>query len=129
LCKKPGRGAAPGFLLSKTVPFSAEGESVQFQKDQSGKAAGAGRAIVQACAHDRLKERRLGDRKLRATRGFAVFSLFGSVIFSRIRGFTGLYMDFPIRPAPLYRDLQTGVGALHPLAETRNLGTCCVCCC
>jgi hypothetical protein len=87
---------------------------VQFQKDQSDKAARAGRAIVQACARDRLKERRLGDRKLRSTRGFAVFSLFGSVISGRIAGFTGLYMDFPIRPAPLYRDLQTRVGALHP---------------
>ena len=35
---------------------------MQFQKDQSGKAAGAGRAIVQACVHAGLEGRGPGDR-------------------------------------------------------------------
>ena len=66
---------------------------MQFQKDQSGKAAGAGRAIVQAC----------GEDVVIATFGtpdFPVFSLFGSVIFGRIVGFRRLFADFPIFPPP-----------------------------
>jgi len=37
---------------------------MQFQKDQSGQAAGAGRAIVQACLHAGPEERGRGDLTL-----------------------------------------------------------------
>ena len=93
-------GNRAGFFAVKKVPFSGEERTCNFRRIKATRRC-AGRAIVQACAHDGPKERRLGDRKLRSTCGFAVFSLFGFVIFGRIAGFTRLYMDFPIRPAPL----------------------------
>jgi hypothetical protein len=100
VCRKPGRKSRRAFLLLKNVPLSAEGKSMQFQKDQSGKAVSAGRAIVQVRAHDRLEERGSGGPGLGTQPGFPVFSLFGSDIFGGIPGFTGLFAGFPIRPPP-----------------------------
>ena len=52
-----------------------------------------GHAIMQARVHAGLEAREPGDRDVR-DREFPVFSLFGSVIFGRIPGFTGLFAGF-----------------------------------
>ena len=67
-----------------------------------------GRVIMQACVHAGLEAREPGDRDVR-DREFPVFSLFGSDIFGRIPGFTGLFAGFPIRPPPfteIYRHVR-----------------------
>jgi len=92
-------GNCAGFFAVKKVPFLGEEKTCNFRRIKATRRC-VGRAIVQACAHDRPKERRLGDRKLRSTCGFAVFSLFGFVIFGTIPDFTGLFAGFQLAPPP-----------------------------
>jgi len=80
---------------------------MQFQKDQSGKAVGAGRAIVQACAHDRLGERGSGGPGL-GTPDF-LFSLCSALIFSA---------GFPVLPV----FLQVFQFVRPPLQESTEWG-------
>jgi hypothetical protein len=55
------------------------------------------------------------------------------VIFDRFRDFARLFARFCISRPPftgIYRHICVGCTCgVHPFAETRRLGTCCVCCC
>jgi hypothetical protein len=88
------------------------------------------RMIVRWCRHPPLWPCSAGRHSLLFSLLFALLlPVLPVSISATCPGFSGFLPDSCIAPAPLYRDLQGRLHGVHPSAETRKPGTCCVCCC